>query len=180
MVDDVVVSQSPREVRALWAVREDANRVLFSIKGLIGVISHPAGTDGNFPAGADAAIHAVDPGADIYVFGHLGDGNLHYQIRTVDPAAARHRSSRRGGSGGGARAWHRPRQEEVAASGPQRRRDRCDERRLKAALILKTSSIRDGSSTGPPAFSGSAAACNAMTLRRPRALRSVPSRLAWG
>ncbi|TIQ15916.1 FAD-linked oxidase C-terminal domain-containing protein, partial [Mesorhizobium sp.] len=24
----------------------------------------------------------------IYVFGHLGDGNLHYQVRTVDPAAA--------------------------------------------------------------------------------------------
>lgn len=32
VIDDVVVSQSPREFHALWAVREDANRFLFSIK----------------------------------------------------------------------------------------------------------------------------------------------------
>ncbi|MFD2055249.1 FAD-binding oxidoreductase [Mesorhizobium calcicola] len=89
VIEDVVVSQSPREVRALWAVREDANRVLFSIKGLIGVdISIPLARMGAFLQEADAAIHAMDAGADIYVFGHLGDGNLHYQVRTVDPAAA--------------------------------------------------------------------------------------------
>ncbi|MES0002850.1 FAD-binding oxidoreductase, partial [Mesorhizobium sp. M0051] len=89
VIDDVVVSQSSREFRALWDVREDANRVLFSIKDLIGVdISIPLARMGNFLQEAHAAIHAVDPGADIYVFGHLGDGNLHYQVRTVDPAAA--------------------------------------------------------------------------------------------
>ncbi|RNJ45056.1 FAD-binding oxidoreductase [Mesorhizobium erdmanii] len=89
VVDDVVVSQSPREFRALWDVREDANRVLFSIKGLIGVdISIPLARMGAFLQEADAAIRAVDPSADIYVFGHLGDGNLHYQVLTADPAAA--------------------------------------------------------------------------------------------
>ncbi|AZO42062.1 FAD-binding oxidoreductase [Mesorhizobium sp. M7D.F.Ca.US.005.01.1.1] len=89
VIDDVVVSQSPREFRALWDVREDANRVLFSIKGLIGVdISISLARMGTFLEEADAAIHAIDPGADIYVFGHLGDGNLHYQVLTVDPAAA--------------------------------------------------------------------------------------------
>ena len=88
-IDDVVVSQSPREFRALWDVREDANRVLFSIKDLVGVdISIPLARMDAFLREADAAIHAVDPRADIYVFGHLGDGNLHYQVRTMDPAAA--------------------------------------------------------------------------------------------
>lgn len=89
VIDDVVVSQSPREFRALWDVREDANRVLFSMKGLIGVdISIPLARMSAFLQEADAAIHTVDPGADIYVFGHLGDGNLHYQVMTADPAAA--------------------------------------------------------------------------------------------
>lgn len=89
VIDDVVVSQSPREFRALWDVREDANRVLFSIKDLVSVdISVPLARMDAFLREADAAIHAFDPGADIYVFGHLGDGNLHYQVRTVDPAAA--------------------------------------------------------------------------------------------
>ncbi|MBM2715015.1 FAD-binding oxidoreductase [Mesorhizobium caraganae] len=89
VIDDVVVSQSPREFRALWDVREDANRVLFPIKGLISVdISIPLARMGAFLREASAAIHANDPDADIYVFGHLGDGNLHYQVRTVDPAVA--------------------------------------------------------------------------------------------
>lgn len=89
VIDDVVVSQSPREFRALWAVREEANRFLFSMAGLIGVdISIPLARMATFLDETEAAIKAVDPGADIYVFGHLGDGNLHYQIRTVDPAAA--------------------------------------------------------------------------------------------
>ncbi|MES0166592.1 FAD-binding oxidoreductase [Mesorhizobium sp. M0027] len=89
VIDDVVVSQSPREFRALWAVREEANRFLFSMAGLIGVdISIRLARMATFLDETEAAIKAVDPGADIYVFGHLGDGNLHYQIRTVDPAAA--------------------------------------------------------------------------------------------
>ncbi|TIX99802.1 MAG: FAD-binding oxidoreductase, partial [Mesorhizobium sp.] len=89
VIDDVVVSQSPREFRALWAVREDANRFLFSIKDLIGVdISIPLARMGTFLKEAEAAIQAIDRNADIFVFGHLGDGNLHYQVRTMDPAAA--------------------------------------------------------------------------------------------
>ena len=89
-------------------MREDANRVLFSIKGLIGVdISIPLARMGAFLPGADAAIHAVDPDADIYVFGHNCDGNLHYQVRTIDPVAA-HDIVYRGvaAAGGGVSAEH--------------------------------------------------------------------------
>jgi FAD/FMN-containing dehydrogenase len=89
VVDDVVVSQSPREFRALWAVREEANRFLFSMKGLISVdISIPLARMGIFLRQAETAIQAMDRSADIYVFGHLGDGNLHYQVRTANPLAA--------------------------------------------------------------------------------------------
>jgi len=58
-------------------------------QGLVGVdISIPLARMGAFLQEAETAIRAFDPDADIYVFGHLGDGNLHYQVRTVDPAAA--------------------------------------------------------------------------------------------
>ncbi|MER9453920.1 FAD-binding oxidoreductase [Mesorhizobium sp. M0478] len=89
IVDDVVVSQSPREFRALWDVREEANRFLFAIEGMLGVdISIPLAAMADFLRNAEAAIHAVDSSAEIYVFGHLGDGNLHYQVDTTEPAAA--------------------------------------------------------------------------------------------
>jgi FAD/FMN-containing dehydrogenase len=108
VIDDVVVSQSPREFRALWAVREEANRFLFSMTGLIGVdISIPLARMATFLRETEAAIQAVDRSADIYVFGHLGDGNLHYQVRTVDPAAAHDIVYRRvAAAGGGVSAEH--------------------------------------------------------------------------
>jgi FAD/FMN-containing dehydrogenase len=75
---------------------------------LVGVdISIPLAHMGAFLEEADIAIHAADPGADIYVFGHLGDGNLHYQVRTVDPAAAYDIVYRRvAAAGGGVSAEH--------------------------------------------------------------------------
>ena len=127
IVDDVVVSQSPREFRALWDVREEANRFLFSIEGMIGVdISIPLARMAAFLRDAEAAIRAVDRSAEIYVFGHLGDGNLHYQVDTREPAAAYEiiyrgvAACRRRRLG---RARHRPRQEAMAEPGAQRRRD---------------------------------------------------------
>ncbi|RJT40588.1 FAD-binding oxidoreductase [Mesorhizobium waimense] len=89
VIDDVVVSQSPREFRALWDVREDANRFLFSIEGLVGVdISIPLARMAAFLRDAEVAIRTADRNAEIYVFGHLGDGNLHYQVQTSEPALA--------------------------------------------------------------------------------------------
>jgi FAD/FMN-containing dehydrogenase len=88
IVSDVVVSQSPREFHALWAVRERANPFLFAIRGLIGVdISLPLVRMGDFLAATETKVRGLDRDADIYVFGHLGDGNLHYQVRTGEPAA---------------------------------------------------------------------------------------------
>jgi FAD/FMN-containing dehydrogenase len=89
IVSDVVVSQSPREFHALWALRESVNPFLFAMKGLIGVdVSLPLARMEAFLAETETAIRAIDASAAIYVFGHLGDGNLHYQVRTAEPAAA--------------------------------------------------------------------------------------------
>jgi len=87
-VDDVVVAQSPREYHALWAVREQSNRFLFSLDRLIGVdVSLPPARMEEFLGGTEAAIRPIDADAEIYVFGHLGDGNLHYTVRAREAEA---------------------------------------------------------------------------------------------
>ncbi|MDO9601114.1 MAG: FAD-binding oxidoreductase [Rhodocyclaceae bacterium] len=76
---DAVVAQSQAQARALWALREGvptAQKIEgLSIKHDISVpISHLP----EFIAQADAALAAAFPGVRIVCFGHLGDGNLHY------------------------------------------------------------------------------------------------------
>jgi FAD/FMN-containing dehydrogenase len=53
-------------------------------------MDHVAGFDVSLPISAmqrfldraTAEIASVDPAASIYIFGHLGDGNLHFLVRT--------------------------------------------------------------------------------------------------
>jgi FAD/FMN-containing dehydrogenase len=79
LVQDAALAQSESQAHSFWALREqvpEAQRLEGpSIKHDISVaISQlPA-----FIAQADAALQAVMPGIRIMCFGHVGDGNLHY------------------------------------------------------------------------------------------------------
>ncbi|MBT1156791.1 FAD-binding oxidoreductase [Aminobacter anthyllidis] len=86
LVEDVVVSQSEREFHALWTLRDDVNRFLFAEDAMLSLdVSLPLPRMGAFLAMARAAQGRADPAAQDYVFGHLGDGNLHYVVRTDRP-----------------------------------------------------------------------------------------------
>ena len=86
LVEDVVVSQSEREFHALWTLRDDVNRFLFAEDAMLSLdVSLPLPSMGAFLDMARAAQASVDPAAQDYVFGHLGDGNLHYVVRTDRP-----------------------------------------------------------------------------------------------
>lgn len=86
LVEDVVVSQSEREFHALWTLRDDVNRFLFAEDAMLSLdVSLPLPEMGAFLDMARAAQRQVDPAARDYVFGHLGDGNLHYVVRTDRP-----------------------------------------------------------------------------------------------
>jgi FAD/FMN-containing dehydrogenase len=78
---DAVVAGSLAQSAALWALRERISESQSaegaSIKHDISVpISKIAG----FIPQGEAAILAIAPGARLVAFGHLGDGNLHYNI----------------------------------------------------------------------------------------------------
>ncbi|HEY4031709.1 MAG TPA: FAD-binding oxidoreductase [Caulobacteraceae bacterium] len=91
LIGDAALAQSEAQAKALWRLRED----LSAAQKPEGVnwkhdISVPVSRIPEFLALADAALLSRWPGARIAAFGHVGDGNLHYNIAQPaggDPAA---------------------------------------------------------------------------------------------
>ena len=74
-----MLAQSVDQARRLWALRENISEAQkiegISIKHDISV---PVSRIGEFVERADAALQQAFPGIRIVAFGHVGDGNLHY------------------------------------------------------------------------------------------------------
>lgn len=86
IVEDAVLSQSDREFHTLWQLRDDCNRFLFAQGTNLGLdVSLPLPRMGAFLTAAKEAQALADPAARAYIFGHLGDGNLHYIVATEKP-----------------------------------------------------------------------------------------------
>jgi FAD/FMN-containing dehydrogenase len=79
---DIVVTRNEEQARTLWQLREAIPMAQaaegLNIKHDIGV---PLSALADFVDAADAALEAVVPGARHITFGHLGDGNLHYNLQ---------------------------------------------------------------------------------------------------
>lgn len=80
-VSDGTLAASQAQAEKLWALREhisEAQKIEgFSIKHDIAV---PVSRIAEFLATADAALAAAFPGIRVVAFGHVGDGNLHYNL----------------------------------------------------------------------------------------------------
>ncbi len=90
-ISDAAVAQSVAQSRAMWHLRESIplaqNEEGLNIKHDIAL---PVSRIPAFCAGTDAALAARWPGVRLVNFGHLGDGNLHYNVQApagVDAAA---------------------------------------------------------------------------------------------
>jgi FAD/FMN-containing dehydrogenase len=78
---DVLIAQSEAQRAAFWTVRESiplANRKIGAI--VSNDISVPASRLDEFIERARPAVAAIDPDIRINCFGHLGDGNLHFNL----------------------------------------------------------------------------------------------------
>ncbi|MGE5945910.1 MAG: FAD-binding oxidoreductase [Betaproteobacteria bacterium] len=82
---DGVVARSEAQAQKLWALRENISEAQ-KIEGLSikHDISVPVSRIPEFLAGADAALAAAFPGIRVVAFGHVGDGNLHYNLSRPD------------------------------------------------------------------------------------------------
>jgi FAD/FMN-containing dehydrogenase len=94
-VGDAAIAATLAQAENLWALRENANeaqkREGVSIKHDISV---PISRIAEFLARADAALRAWRPDVRFITFGHIGDGNLHYNLflPSLDDAAFTARS----------------------------------------------------------------------------------------
>jgi FAD/FMN-containing dehydrogenase len=81
-IGDAVVAESVAQSRALWHLRESIP-LAQAAEGLN--IKHdialPLSRIADFVASTDAALGATWPGVRLVDFGHLGDGNLHYNVQ---------------------------------------------------------------------------------------------------
>jgi len=78
---DAVIASSESQAQALWDIREhipEAEKLRG--KSVKHDISVPISRIAEFITRGDAALHAAFPQAQVICFGHIGDGNLHYNL----------------------------------------------------------------------------------------------------
>jgi FAD/FMN-containing dehydrogenase len=81
LVADAAIADSLDQAKAFWRIREMFGEVQRQVGGSIKHdISVPVANVPAFIREADAAVVKLIPGARPLPFGHLGDGNIHYNI----------------------------------------------------------------------------------------------------
>jgi FAD/FMN-containing dehydrogenase len=82
---DATLARSESQAHALWALREQISEAQkrdgVSIKH---DVSLPVSSVAEFLSVADAALQKAYPGIRVIAFGHLGDGNLHFNLSQAD------------------------------------------------------------------------------------------------
>ncbi|MEN3276737.1 MAG: hypothetical protein V7631_2527 [Massilia sp.] len=81
LADDAVVAMSAAQSGGLWQLREHIPLAQASAgKNIKHDVSLPISRIADFIAATDAQLAAAFPGCQVVCFGHLGDGNLHYNV----------------------------------------------------------------------------------------------------
>jgi len=77
-VRDAVLAANVAQARALWKLREAIPEAQFA--NVKHDVSVPVSKVPAMIARAGTALHAAFPGVALYAFGHIGDGNVHYNV----------------------------------------------------------------------------------------------------
>ncbi len=81
LIADAVIAQSLAQSRALWALRENISEAQAAEgKNIKHDIAVPISRIAQFIHETDALLQRAFPGVRMVTFGHLGDGNLHYNV----------------------------------------------------------------------------------------------------
>nr|WP_316639242.1 FAD-binding oxidoreductase [uncultured Roseateles sp.] len=89
VIQDAAVASSLEQSRSLWHVRESIP--LAQVEEGLNIkhdIALPVSRIPEFVAQTDAALKAAFPGVRLVNFGHLGDGNLHYNVQAPEGGSA--------------------------------------------------------------------------------------------
>ena len=81
LANDAMLSASEAQTMALWKLREGISQAQVRAgKAVKHDIALPISSLASFVAQAEKDVQACLPGASVINFGHLGDGNLHYNV----------------------------------------------------------------------------------------------------
>ncbi|MCW5760764.1 MAG: FAD-binding oxidoreductase [Phenylobacterium sp.] len=96
LVRDAVVAQTDTQAKALWAIRENQSPAQ-KPEGATWKhdVAVPVSRVAAFLGEATAAMQAFAPGARIAAFGHVGDGNIHYDVLRPDGGSDAEHAARR-------------------------------------------------------------------------------------
>ncbi|WP_425411005.1 FAD-binding oxidoreductase [Hyphococcus sp.] len=81
LIADAVIAENDAQAQALWRIRHSISEAING-EGL-GARHDVSVATSDIPAfleKADAAVQRLSPGARIVAFGHIGDGNVHYDV----------------------------------------------------------------------------------------------------
>jgi FAD/FMN-containing dehydrogenase len=82
LISDAAVAGSIEQSRAMWRLRESIPMAqVLEGPNIKHDISLPISSIPRFVSGTDAALANAFPGVRLVNFGHLGDGNLHYNVQ---------------------------------------------------------------------------------------------------
>ena len=89
LVTDAAIASSLEQSKSMWHLRESIP-LAQSVEGanIKHDIALPISAVARFVASTDAALQRAFPGVRLVDFGHLGDGNLHYNVQAPDGIAA--------------------------------------------------------------------------------------------
>ena len=81
LITDAAIAQNETQVRDFWKLREEQSAAQRPEGGgWKHDVSVPVSRIADFLEEATAAVEAFEPGARVSAFGHVGDGNMHYDI----------------------------------------------------------------------------------------------------
>jgi len=84
-LQDVALAHSEAQARALWRIRDTIPEAQF--RNVKHDVSVPVSRVPELIERASVALEAEFPGVRIYAFGHIGDGNVHFNVGMRDAAA---------------------------------------------------------------------------------------------
>ena len=80
-VEDAVLAQSERERREMWTIRETIPEAEKHAGGSVKLdIAVPTSAVSTFLTRASAVVDARSPGTRLSFYGHVGDGNIHFNL----------------------------------------------------------------------------------------------------
>jgi len=82
LIDDAAIAASLEQAHAMWHLRESIP-LAQNLEGqnIKHDVALPTSAIADFVVGTDAALGRAFPGVRLVDFGHLGDGNLHYNVQ---------------------------------------------------------------------------------------------------